>query len=696
RLSTFRLPLSLKRPKSLSIPIPPILNLSKHHSLYISLAPLSVLRSPEMALEIQVPCASDGVCMRCKVAVPSEECLTCSTCVTPWHVSCLRSPPKTLASTQAWECPDCSGVVDPVPVSGSNGFNPDGSTLVAAIRAIEADESLTEAQKAKKKQRLLNGKAVVEEDEEKSETNPDGVLAALKESFQCVICLELPEKPVTTSCGHNYCLKCFQKWAAKRGRACWCRKKLAQKMIANPRINLTLVAAIRMAKDSGSSSVAPPKVQHYISDQDRPEQAFTTDRAVKSGKANACCGRRGVTSPTDHFGPIGPEYDPSRNRGVLVGDTWEDRLHCKQWGAHNPHIAGIAGQSGHGAQSVALSGGYEEDQDHGEWFLYTGSGGRNLKGNKRTNKEQSFDQKFSKGNKALKRSCKMGYPVRVIRTHKDKRSAYAPTVEKTVRYDGVYRIEKCWMNVGVQGFKMCRFLFVRCDNEAAPWTSDVTGDRPRPIPNVPELRNAIDLYEREDSPSWDFDESDGRWKWVKSPPASRMIGGMNKGPRKGRKSSLSIRDQLLKSFGCPICKDVLKSPVSTPCGHNFCKDCLTAKFAGISVMKDRSRGGRTLRAKKNVMKCPCCKYDIAEIVQDPQVNRDFESGIEKLKKEEEEEAAAEKAKSEEELKAGEDSSDGESEDEDEDEADEEGREEPQIVAKHEPARKKRKVASVTA
>jgi len=37
-------------------------------------------------------------------------------------------------------------------------------------------------------------------------------------------------------------------------------------------------------------------------------------------------------------------------------------------------------------QSVVLSGGYEDDRDEGEWFLYTGSGGKDLSGNKRTNK----------------------------------------------------------------------------------------------------------------------------------------------------------------------------------------------------------------------------------------------------------------------------------------------------------------------
>ena len=45
-------------------------------------------------------------------------------------------------------------------------------------------------------------------------------------------------------------------------------------------------------------------------------------------------------------------------QGVRVGESWKDRLDCRQWGAHFPHVAGIAGQSNVGAQSVVLSGGY--------------------------------------------------------------------------------------------------------------------------------------------------------------------------------------------------------------------------------------------------------------------------------------------------------------------------------------------------
>ena len=56
----------------------------------------------------------------------------------------------------------------------------------------------------------------------------------------------------------------------------------------------------------------------------------------------------------------------------------------------------------------------------------TGSGGRDLSGNKRTNKEQGFDQEFTALNKALQLSCTKGYPpVRVVRSYKDKHSQYA-------------------------------------------------------------------------------------------------------------------------------------------------------------------------------------------------------------------------------------------------------------------------------
>jgi len=47
---------------------------------------------------------------------------------------------------------------------------------------------------------------------------------------------------------------------------------------------------------------------------------------------------------------------------------------------HRPHVAGIHGRETDCAYSLVLSGGYEDDTDNGDEFLYTGSGGRDLSG----------------------------------------------------------------------------------------------------------------------------------------------------------------------------------------------------------------------------------------------------------------------------------------------------------------------------
>ncbi|EOA33907.1 hypothetical protein CARUB_v10021399mg [Capsella rubella] len=573
------------------------------------------------SLNIQLPC-DDGVCMRCQSTPPPEDSITCSTCGTPWHVSCLSSPPETLASTLQWLCPDCFGDTDPLHVSGAAaGHGSVGSDLVAAIHAIEADGSLNTEEKAWKRQRLVSGKAVAEdEEEEKKGKGKEDVLSTLDKNLICSYCTQLLERPVTKPCGHNACLKYFQKWMGQAKRTCGkCRAIVPEEMATNPRINLSIVSAIRLAKGFKTSKVRP----HFISNEDLPDKAFTTERAKKNGNANASSGKIFVNIPNDHFGPILAENDPRRKQGVLVGECWNNRYECRQWGVHFPHIAGIAGQADHGAQSVVLAGGYVDDKDHGEWFLYTGSGGKDLSGNLRTNETHSFDQEFTYSNKALRLSCERGYPVRVIRSDKVC-SPYNP--ENGVRYDGIYRIEKCWRNVGVQGFfKVCRFLFVRCDNDPAPWTSDEHGDRPRPLPDIPELDMATDLFERQESPSWDFDQVKGLWRWMKPPPASKMAAKDSK------------RRKLLKKFSCEICRQVMTLPVTTPCGHNFCKACLVAKFSGITLMRERNNGGRTLRTQKNVMNCPShlCPTDISDFLQNPQVNRDVMEVIEKLKNQEE-------------------------------------------------------------
>jgi hypothetical protein len=41
-----------------------------------------------------------------------------------------------------------------------------------------------------------------------------------------------------------------------------------------------------------------------------------------------------------------------------------------------------------------------------------------------------------------------------------------------VRYDGIYRIVRAYRKPGAQKQLVCRYLFIRCDNEPAPWSSE--------------------------------------------------------------------------------------------------------------------------------------------------------------------------------------------------------------------------------
>ncbi|WP_369294439.1 hypothetical protein, partial [Klebsiella pneumoniae] len=70
-----------------------------------------------------------------------------------------------------------------------------------------------------------------------------------------------------------------------------------------------------------------------------------------------------------------------------------------------------------------------------------------------------------------------------------------------------------------------------------------------------------------------------------------------------------------------MCRKVMVLPLTTPCAHNFCKSCLEGAFSGQTFFRQRKFDGwRTLRAQKNIMKCPSCSNDIFDFLQNPQVN----------------------------------------------------------------------------
>ncbi|XP_057674629.1 E3 ubiquitin-protein ligase UHRF2-like [Corythoichthys intestinalis] len=204
----------------------------------------------------------------------------------------------------------------------------------------------------------------------------------------------------------------------------------------------------------------------------------TTESQRDWGKGMACVGRTKECTivPSNHYGPI---------PGVPVGTTWKFRVQVSEAGVHRPHVGGIHGRSNDGSYSLVLAGGFEDEVDRGDEFTYTGSGGRDLSGNKRIG-EHSFDQTLTHMNRALALNCdaplndkvgaesrnwRAGKPVRVVRSSKGRRiSKYAP--EEGNRYDGIYKVVKYWPEIGKCGYLVWRYLLRRDDQEPAPWTPE--------------------------------------------------------------------------------------------------------------------------------------------------------------------------------------------------------------------------------
>jgi putative restriction endonuclease len=134
--------------------------------------------------------------------------------------------------------------------------------------------------------------------------------------------------------------------------------------------------------------------------------------------------------------------------GIEWGAWFASRLDASRAGVHRPPMHGISGTGSSGADSIVVSGGYEDDEDRGDVIRYTGHGGQQ-------SRKQVRDQSpLDSGNAALRTSMLEELPVRVLRGA-DRRSDYAPASGYT--YSGDYRVTDSWMAVGRAGFKMVFF-----------------------------------------------------------------------------------------------------------------------------------------------------------------------------------------------------------------------------------------------
>ena len=96
------------------------------------------------------------------------------------------------------------------------------------------------------------------------------------------------------------------------------------------------------------------------------------------------------------FGPI---------PGVAPGHEFANRMELWSAGVHRQTQAGISARQGEGAESIVLSGGYEDDEDLGTVIIYTGRGGRSAE-----SQQQVTDQTLTGGNRELARNVLTGLP----------------------------------------------------------------------------------------------------------------------------------------------------------------------------------------------------------------------------------------------------------------------------------------------
>lgn len=130
---------------------------------------------------------------------------------------------------------------------------------------------------------------------------------------------------------------------------------------------------------------------------------------------------------------------------ILEGRKFSRQKEAAELLVHRDRQAGIVGSREKGAESIVVSGGYEDDEDDGRVLIYTGHGGRE-------DGRQIRDQKLTPRNESLRTSRITGRPVRVVRAINPRRSKKGKLSHDGYRYDGLYIVEDFWKERGRSGF----------------------------------------------------------------------------------------------------------------------------------------------------------------------------------------------------------------------------------------------------
>lgn len=438
-------------------------------------------------------------------------------------------------------------------------------------------------------------------------------------------CLKCKDNP-SVKCKHCGCKVCF-------GKDDWSKLLICDECESEYHIYCLNPPLETVPKDSEWYCPACKVNENEIV---KPGEKLKNQKAKKSnetardwGRGMACVGssKKCTIVPKNHIGSI---------PGVEVGTCWKFRIQVSEAGVHRPLVAGIHGRESESAYSIVLSGGYEDDVDNGEEFYYTGSGGRDLSGNKRES-AQSSDQKLTGHNKALASSCnakldsvngaeskdwKKGKPVRVVRNYKlAKHSKYGP-VEGN-RYDGIYKVVKYFPEKGLSGFIVWKYLLRRDDPSPAPWTRK---DQEQIVLYPEGYLEAEAERKRVKEQESKSKSTNSKKKRKPSPEKGQSILDFMKSPKKIKISAYELDDavknfvqadeineklwnecketltsgkqQFLQKvqdiFMCICCQELVYLPVTTDCKHNVCKECLKRSFLA------------------QIYSCPLCRFELGQ------------------------------------------------------------------------------------
>lgn len=134
--------------------------------------------------------------------------------------------------------------------------------------------------------------------------------------------------------------------------------------------------------------------------------------------------------------------------GVAIGAPFGSREEVRLAKLHRPPMAGISYITDGPAESIVISGGYEDDEDFGDTIIYTGQGGQDA------SKKQVQDQEVTRGNRALIFSEEHESPIRIIRGSGGD-PQFSP--KSGYRYDGLYLVKNHWFEKSQNGPLVIRF-----------------------------------------------------------------------------------------------------------------------------------------------------------------------------------------------------------------------------------------------